>query len=79
VRHDPHLFTVFANGRQGILRNIIWFFIVADRLARDAQDASGRTVVERERPQQAVRTVREPAAKRSRKIVKLPKDAPRKR
>jgi len=24
VRDDPHLFTVFANGRQGILRNIMF-------------------------------------------------------
>ena len=52
VRDDPHLVAVVAHGRERVLRNIDRFFIVADRLARDAQDSSGRAVVQRERPQQ---------------------------
>ncbi len=51
MRDDPHLAAVFANRRERVLRNIYRLFVMADGLARDAQNAAGRTVIERERPQ----------------------------
>ena len=46
VRDDPHLVAVFADGREWVLRNIDRLFVVANRLARDAQNSSGGPVVE---------------------------------
>ncbi len=41
VRYDADFFAIFADSRQWILGNIIRFFVVANGLARNAQDSSG--------------------------------------
>ena len=52
VRDDPHFISIFVHGRQRVLGNVAWLFVVADHLSRHAQDSAGGTVIQGERPQQ---------------------------